>query len=170
MDGCSWGHLMMPIHTWRRQVNSCRGVRPCRRATSQTLAPSARLSATMAAFRSALHVLRRPAPVKTSIRRVGARSSSDMCLCSEIGMCRSPLSLRLSLPMLKKTGGGKTPVTVKTYTCQERQFRGFGFQPAKPVSQALMPDRRLQMGEELPRANFPHESADEGAGNIDIIG
>jgi hypothetical protein len=34
----------------------------------------------------------------------------------------------------------------------------------------LIPDRRLQMGEELPRANFPHKSADEGAGNIDIIG
>ena len=32
-----------------------------------------------------------------------------MCLCSEIDMCRSPLSLRLSSPMLKQNRWGKKP-------------------------------------------------------------
>ncbi len=67
--------------------------------TRDMAGPNAFLEAlgTIAAFSRALQLRRRPAPVKISTRRAGA-SPSDTCLRSEIDMCRSPLSPRLSPP------------------------------------------------------------------------
>ena len=60
----------------RRQPNSCCGLSPCRRATSDTLAPGVRLSTTMRALSSSDHRRRRPVPVISSIRRTDATASS----------------------------------------------------------------------------------------------
>ena len=60
-----------------------------------TGAPSSKLSATIPAFCSAVQERRRPAPVKISSRRARA-ASLDLSLRSEIDMCRSPQSPRLS--------------------------------------------------------------------------
>ena len=53
----------------RRHANNCWGLSPWRRATSDTLTPSSRLSTTMRALSSLDHRRRRPAPVISSIRR-----------------------------------------------------------------------------------------------------
>jgi len=65
-----------------RQPNSCCGLSPCRRATSDTTAPSARLSATISDFSSADHLRRRSAPVISSIRR--RRAGTDTSLVSSL--------------------------------------------------------------------------------------
>jgi len=57
---------------------------PCRRATPQAVAPSARLSATIRALTSAGQVRRRPAPVKISSRCTVPGSGT--CLRSVIDM------------------------------------------------------------------------------------
>ena len=67
----------------RRQANTCCGVRPWRRAIWLTGAPSSKLSATIAAFCSAIQARRRPAPVKISSRCAG-RETFDTSLRSEI--------------------------------------------------------------------------------------
>ena len=79
----------------RRQANTCCGVRPWRRAIWLTGAPSSKLSATIAAFCSAIQARRRPAPVKISSRCAG-RETFDTSLRSEIDTCRSPHTPRLS--------------------------------------------------------------------------
>src|SRR5271166_5225529 len=72
----------------RRQPNTgCEQI--ChRRATSDTRAPGARVSATIRAFSSADQRRRRPGPVRTSTRRNSPFASS---LTSNIRIARSPL-------------------------------------------------------------------------------
>ena len=52
----------------RRHLKTWLTSTPCRRATSETLAPSSSVSSTMASLRRRDHFLRRPVPVITSIR------------------------------------------------------------------------------------------------------
>nr|WP_235525980.1 hypothetical protein [Caulobacter sp. Root1472] len=58
----------------RRQVNSCVGAKPYRRATEQAVSRPLQLSATIWRLACADHVRRWRAPVKTSSRRTGAVS------------------------------------------------------------------------------------------------
>src|SRR5262249_56638256 len=68
--------------------NSCCGVSPCRRATSDTTTPGARLSRTIRALASRVNRRLRPAPVIISTRcKVSSLfsvvgSSVSSCLCS----------------------------------------------------------------------------------------
>ena len=92
----------------RRHPNNCCGERPWPRATEQTDASLAVLSATIRAFSSALQLRRRPVPVNTSIRRTG----SVIALCSVIILspkANPPKTLRSS-PHAK--GGNKTSLTL----------------------------------------------------------
>ena len=86
--GASELRLAAGSRACRRHVKSCCGVNPCRRATWQAVAPSTKLSATIDAFSSGVQERRRPAPVNTSSRCAGLKTS-DTCLWSEIDMCRS---------------------------------------------------------------------------------
>ena len=61
----------------RRQPNSCCGLSPCRRATSDTLAPGLRLSTKMRALSSSDHCRRRPVPVISSSRRTVVTSPAS---------------------------------------------------------------------------------------------
>ena len=60
---------------WRRQRNNRLGLMSCRRATADTLAPGAKLSATIAAFASADQRRRRPVPLP---RERGHRALSGL--------------------------------------------------------------------------------------------
>src|SRR5262245_509376 len=59
---------LKPLRASRRHPNSCCGVIPCCRATSETTAPGCSLSSTMRALASGDQRRRRPTPVITSIR------------------------------------------------------------------------------------------------------
>jgi hypothetical protein len=63
---------------WRRHVNTCCGVSPWRRATSETTAPERSVSATTRALKSSVKRRRRPVPVITSSRRTSATSGSSL--------------------------------------------------------------------------------------------
>src|ERR1051325_9665541 len=64
----------------------------------------------IAAFSAADQLRRRPAPVNTSIRRTG----SDMCICSEIDMCRSPHISSDNHPSnARPKGASGTPLTIE---------------------------------------------------------
>ena len=56
----------------RRQPNTCCGVSPCRRATSETTAPGTSVSSMIRALSSSENRRRRPVPVITSSRRTAA--------------------------------------------------------------------------------------------------
>jgi hypothetical protein len=73
----------------RRQLNSCCGVKPCRRATAQIDSSPSWLSAMIRAFCSAVHDRRRPVPVKTSSRRTG--SGLHLGKSSVFDTCSNPL-------------------------------------------------------------------------------
>lgn len=103
----------------RRHANNCCGVSPCRRATSQTVVPSAWLSATICAFCSAVHERRRPAPVNTSSRRTG--SVLDLSKSSVSDMCLTPLVTNgATLPDQKPLMG-----TVKEHRLPRIRSRSF---------------------------------------------
>jgi hypothetical protein len=98
----------------RRRPNNCCGVKPCRRATADTVSLPSQLSAMICAFCSAVHARRRPAPVKTSTRRTV--SGLDLCRSSVSDMCPTPLKCQRadtapSRP--NKVRGGKTPLTLR---------------------------------------------------------
>src|SRR5215813_12642580 len=59
---------LKPLRASRRHPNSCCGVIPCCRATSETTAPGCWLSSTMRALASGDQRRRRPTPVITSMR------------------------------------------------------------------------------------------------------
>src|SRR5215472_3756607 len=59
---------LKPLRASRRHPNSCCGVIPCCRATSETTAPGCWLSSTMRALASGDQRRRRPIPVITSMR------------------------------------------------------------------------------------------------------
>jgi hypothetical protein len=65
------------------------GVRPCRRSTSETTTPAARVSSTTRALKSSVNQRRRPAPVITSSRRTVFTSGSS--LWSSVDTSRSPI-------------------------------------------------------------------------------
>ena len=60
----------------RCHVSACCGVRPCRRATSDTTAPGSSVSATIPVVSSALQRRRPPAPLIISTRRCTVRRSA----------------------------------------------------------------------------------------------
>ena len=96
----------------RRQPNSCCGESPCRRATEQTEAPLVKLSATIFALSSAPQARRRPAPVKTSIRRTG----SVLALCSVIFLnltTKSRRRLSNHAPFQKEAPDDRLPSTAR---------------------------------------------------------
>jgi hypothetical protein len=73
----------------RRHVNTCCGVRPCRRATSETTAPGASVSPTTCVLKSSVNCRRRPVPVITSTRRTVVTSGSSSW--SSVDTSRSPI-------------------------------------------------------------------------------
>ena len=70
----------------RRQVNTCCGVSPCRRAISETTAPGTSVSSTIRALSSLENQRRRPVSVITSSRRA---VTSDLSVWSSIDTSRS---------------------------------------------------------------------------------
>ncbi len=77
------------LRACRRHVNTCCGVRPCRRATSETTASGASVSSTTRAFKSSVNRRRRPTPVITSSRRTVVTSGSS--LWSSVDTSQSPI-------------------------------------------------------------------------------
>jgi ABC-type sugar transport system ATPase subunit len=101
----------------RRQPNSCCGLSPCRRATSDTLAPGPRLSTTMRALSSSDHRRRRPVPVISSIRRTDATASSVppsgllSTLCSSVWSNRSLMARHQATDHAPPKCGVRAPLT-----------------------------------------------------------
>jgi len=87
--GTNAGIVSAALRASRRHVNSCCGDKAWRRATALTVAPGSKLSATIRVFSSGAHSRRRPAPVKSSNRRIGS-SALDLSVSSEIVICPSP--------------------------------------------------------------------------------
>ena len=73
----------------RRQVNTCCGVSPFRRATSETIAPGTSVSSTIPALKSSENWRRRPVPVITSSRR--SVVASGLSVWSSVDTSRSPI-------------------------------------------------------------------------------
>ena len=95
----------------RRQPNTCCEQICQRRATSDTRAPGARVSATIRAFSSADQRRRRPGPVRTSIRRNSPFASS---LTSNIRIARSLLpQANQALPGRSLNKGCRAPLTIQ---------------------------------------------------------
>ena len=76
----------------RRPVNSCDGLRSCRRASSQML-PQSAICATSASFSSTAKLRRRPSPVRTSNRRIG----SELARCLDPGIAPSGASSSITM-------------------------------------------------------------------------
>src|SRR6516225_1019652 len=94
----------------RRQPNTCCEQICHRRATSDTRAPGASVSATIRAFSSADQRRRRPGPVRTSTRRKLPFASS---LTSNIRIARSPLpQANQALPGRPLNKGFRGPLTL----------------------------------------------------------
>ena len=72
----------------RRHVNTCCGVSPRRRATSETTAPTTSVSSTIWALKSSENRRRRPVPVITSNRRNSV--ASGLSVWSSVDTSRSP--------------------------------------------------------------------------------
>src|SRR6185437_1403401 len=72
----------------RRQVKTCCGVSPRRRATSETTAPATSVSATTSLLKSSENCRRRPVPVITSSRRTSV--ASGLSVWSSVDISRSP--------------------------------------------------------------------------------
>jgi hypothetical protein len=83
----------------RRQVNTCCGVSPCRRATSEITAPTTSVSSTTRALKSPENRRRRPVPVITSKRRTSVPSGSS--LWSIIDTSRSPIHRSTQSPVTR---------------------------------------------------------------------
>ena len=83
----------------RRQVNTCCGVSPFRRATSETTAPGTSVSSTMPALKSSENWRRRPVPVITSSRRTAV--ASGLSVWSSVDTSRSPISEIAQSPIVK---------------------------------------------------------------------
>src|SRR2546426_2040276 len=81
----------------RRQVNTCCGVNPYRRATCDTTAPGASVSATTRALSSSENRRRLPVPVITSSRRTVVASGSSVG--SSIDTSRSPIQRSSNSPI-----------------------------------------------------------------------
>src|SRR5437762_215983 len=109
---------------WRRQPNNCCGENPWRRATAQTEAPLATISATIRALSSWRHFRRRPAPVKTSSRRTG----SVIAICSVSIL--SPTVKNQTADSQIRTSAGRCPQN-NAYI----QGAGQGMKPKKPNCQ-----------------------------------
>jgi len=99
----------------RRQPNNCCGLSPCRRATSDTLAPGFRLSTTMRALSSADHCRRRPVPVISSIRRtvVTPPSALSAGLLSSVCSNRSLIARHQATTRARPKRGVGVPLTLK---------------------------------------------------------
>jgi len=78
----------------RRQVKTCWGVSPYRRATAETAAPRASVSSTMRALSLSENRRRRPVPVITSSRRTSKPSGSS------VDTSRSPIVRSPSSPFI----------------------------------------------------------------------
>ena len=127
----------------RRQANNCCGVRPWRRATWLVRAPSSKLSATIAAFFSAVQVRRRPSAGEDLKPPRRSASPFDTSLCSEIDTCRSRgvLSHRLS-------------------NTNDASFCAAALEEALPVRQAA--DFQYRSGLHFHRRGFRRRAAEAG--------
>jgi hypothetical protein len=107
--GTMAGSVAAVLRASCRQVNSCCGASPWRRATTDTTAPGASVSSTIRARSSTLQRRRPIAPLITSRRRTGPGGSS---LWSSLDTKRSSRSDRYS-PSSERTGEGEvgTPHT-----------------------------------------------------------
>src|SRR6185437_4375953 len=90
----------------RRQVNTCCGVSPFRRATSETTAPGTSVSSTIPALKSSENRRRRPVPVITSSRRTAV--VSGLSIWSSVGISRSPIQRPNNRPSPTSNEGGIT--------------------------------------------------------------
>jgi hypothetical protein len=98
----------------RRQVNSCCGVAPCRRATCETTASGASDSSIARAFSSSDQRRRPQAPVITSMRR--AASSFGASVRSSLDTSRSPnQEITLADPSSKLKVGAEHRLRLGSY-------------------------------------------------------
>src|SRR6266436_3749260 len=109
----------------RRQPNSCCGLSPCRRATSDTLAPGLRLSTTMRALSSSDHRRRRPVPVISSMRRTDVTASSPpssgllSSVCSSVWSNRSLMARHQATDRASPECGAGAPLTLNQLVSDE---------------------------------------------------
>ena len=97
----------------RRQAVSSPRATPLRRATSEMLTPSSKLSATIRAFCSADHRRRRRSPVITSIRRYESPSCLASSMASAIAHLQRSVHATLYRRQFSRSRGGHLmPVTI----------------------------------------------------------
>lgn len=96
----------------RRQVNTCCGVSPFRRATSETTAPATSVSSIIPALKSSENWRRRPVPVITSSRRTAI--ASGLSVSSSVDTSRSRIQRSHNRPSPSSDEGGiTTAVTLR---------------------------------------------------------
>src|SRR3954466_5814680 len=97
------------LRACRRHVNTCCGISPWRRATSETTAPGKSVSSTISALSSSENRRRRPVPVITSSRRTVTSGSS---VWSSVDTSRSLFRDRYTRPsQAPREGGVRTALT-----------------------------------------------------------
>ena len=127
----------------RRQVKTCCGVGPRRRATSETTAPATSVSATTSLLKSSENCRRRPIPVTTSSRRTSV--ASGLSVWSSVDISRSPSRDQQNRPSRPSTEGGVTTAlthdqhTQHHYSSGGRSFRMRG--PTLPISRTFARSR-----------------------------
>ena len=121
-----------PLRASSRHPNSCCGVIPCCRATSETTAPGCWLSSTMRALTSGDQRRRRPTPVITSMRckPSGARSPR-----SAVGLSVLPsrcllMGSHYEHAELILEGGKESPLTIQQQ--RRRARRGHRYRQDDP--------------------------------------
>ena len=121
--GAAPASVLVPIRARaaRRQPNSCCGLSPCRRATSDTFAPGARLYRTIWVLASVDHRRRRPLPVISSIRRTSPASPGSFPLGSSVRS--SVWSNRSFMPRHHATAGANTKCGAETPLTHDPSFR-----------------------------------------------
>ena len=105
----------------RRQVNTCCGVSPCRRAISETTAPGTSVSSMIRALSSLENQRRRPVSVITSSRPAVA---SELSVWSSIDTRRSLQRDRETRPShVPREGGSGTTLTQQRYSTANLRLR-----------------------------------------------
>jgi hypothetical protein len=140
----------------RRHVNTCCGVSPCWRATSETTAPATSVSSTIRALSSSEARRRRPVPVITSSRRTVA---SGLSVWSSVDTSRSPIQRSSQSPStdVRRRWGQNSAydalnhLSKKQNTPNARKDVGWQERPPPGSSECSRPTRHAACGN-LPAA------------------
>ena len=125
----------------RRQVNTCCGLSPLRRATSEITAPGTSVSSTMLALKSSENWRRRPVPVITSSRRTAV--ASGLSVWSSVDTSRSPIHRSHNRPSPSSDEGGITTPLQSTLKPCWRILRGNGSRRIGRFARSAKRQRRV---------------------------